>query len=157
MIVYADLVEDFSQSLSEFQDVLSVKIPKNDTFYSVLVQDAQLFSFVRSSQVVRSLLMTIHKENDFEFFPAGTESALASLCMKEIIEEDDADQLLELLDVAEFFALDHAWLETEEDRRQFDGGICELPLYYRTLNHLLHDVSTKCDLIERQEETYEGH
>ena len=157
MDVCADLVEEFSASLTELQDVLLVKVPQNDPFYASLVQDARLFSFVRTSQVLRSVIRSLQDEEHEEFYNGDTESAIYSLCLLDMLTEDQAETLLRQVALEEFFLLDQPWLDSEEDLRTFESGLHELPLFFRTMNQFLDRISTDCTLRARDEVLDECH
>jgi hypothetical protein len=155
--VYADLVEDLSRSLAQLHDVLSVKVSKEEPLYASLVQDAQIFSFVRTSQVLRLLMQSIRAEDDEEFYKSDIESVIFSLCLNEVITEEQAEKLLHQLDIEEFFLLDGTWLDSEQDRRTFEGGINELTSFFQTMNRFLDTVSREFMLREREETSHECH
>ncbi len=157
MVVRSDIVEDFSQSLYELNDMLSISLHQRDPIYRGMVEDAQLFSFVRTSEVFRKLLKHIYDENCEDHHAVTPETALVSLCGLGLIDDEQTETLLCQLDLAEFFALDKNWLETEEDRRLFDGGIHELPIYCKAMTRLLDEVSEQCTLIECKENDEQGH
>lgn len=157
MIIDADLVEDFSQSLTELHEVLYVRIREKDTLHKALVHDARIFSFLRASQVLRSLIVSIHRENSEQYYRADIESMVFSLCMLEIIDEDQAEHLLRQFDLADFYVLDRAWLDSEEDRRMYEGGLHELPSYWRTMSQLFDTISREYTLLKRNEKPHEGH
>ena len=157
MVVYADIVEDFGRSLSEFHDALAVKVTGGDPIYTGLVQDARIFAFLRASEVLKRLVIGLHKENSEQYYRVDIESAVFSLCMLDMLDEDTCEKLLKQFELADFFALDRAWLDSHEDQRVFEGGICELTSYCRSMNILLQNVSSQCELIDRQETSNEGH
>lgn len=157
VVVHGDLFEDLSKSLSELNDVLSVNLHQKDPVFRAIVRDAQIFSFVRTSEVLRNLIGDIHSENAGEQLPEDLESAVITLCMLDIIDEDQAHALMNQLDLAEFLALDRSWLESDEDRRLFDGGIHEIVGYHQSMSSLLHKVSSHCTFIEYEENDDHGH
>lgn len=157
VVIYSDLLEDFSRSLSEFHDTLAIKIQSKDPLRVSLVQDARIFTFLRASQVLKTLVWSLHKENSENYYKTDIESALFSLYMFDMLDEDVIEKLHKQFDLADFFAMDRAWLDSQEDRRIFEGGLCELNSYCRSMNILLHYISTQCELITRPEQTHEVH
>ncbi len=157
MVVHGDLIEDLSQSLSELNDMLSVNVHQKDPIYRAMVRDAQIFSFIRSSDVLRGLIGDIHSENCDGDMPEDLETGVITLCMLDIIDDEQAHVLLNQLELAEFFALDRSWLESDEDRRLFDGGIHEIASYYKSMSSLLNEVSSQCTFIDYEEQDDQGH
>ena len=157
MVVHGDLIEDLSQSLSELNDMLSVNLHQKDPVYRAMVRDAQIFSFIRSSDVLRSLIGDIHSENCDGHMPDDVEDGIITLCMLDVIDDAQAQVLLNQLELAEFFALDRSWLESEEDRRLFDGGIHEITSYHKSMSSLLNEVSSQCTFIDYEEQDDQGH
>ena len=156
MVVRADLVEDFSKSLCELNDMLSVPLNQKDPVLRGVARDAQLFTFLRSSDVLRSLVRNIHAENCTDHYPVDTETAVISLCMLDLIDDEQARDILNQLDAAEFLALDRNWLDQEDDRRVFDEGVHDMSMYCNGMMRLLNDVCSECTLIE-EEDDVEGH
>lgn len=157
MVVHGDLVEDFSQSLSELNDVLSANLHQKDPVYRAIVRDAQLFSFVRTSEVVRKLIRDIHSENSEGEVAQDIETGVVTLCMLDILEDEEANSLLNHLELAEIVTLDRSWLESDEDRRVFDGGIQEIASFYATMCNLLDEISSRGTLIEYEENNDLSH
>ena len=157
MVVRIDLVEDFSRSLSELNDMLLVSVDQKDFVYRGIVRDAQLFSFLRSSEVLRTFIMHMHTENCDDQYVSDTESAVVNLCMIDMIDDEQAKDILDQLDLAEFLALDRSWLDQEDDRRLFDGGIRNIFSYCKGMSRLLNEVSSQCTLIDHEEKDDQGH
>ncbi len=157
MVVHGDVIEDLCKSLFELNDVLSVNVLQKDPIYRALVRDAQIFSFVRTSDVLRNLIGDIHTQNAEDEMPRDIETGVITLCMLDIIDDEQAHSLLNQLELAEFLTLDRNWLESDEDRRIFDGGIQEISLHYRNMSSLLHEVSSQCTLLDYEEKNDEGH
>jgi len=157
VVVHGDLVEDFSKSLSELNDVLSVNLHQKDPIFRAIVKDAQIFSFIRTSEVLKNLIQDIHSENSEGDSQEDIESAVLTLCMLDIIDEDQAQRLLNQLELADFFVLDRSWLESDKDRRFFDGGIQEIPSYHEVMSSMLNSISSRGTLIDYEENDDEGH
>ncbi len=157
VVVHGNLVEDLSQSLSELNDVLSANIYQKDPVYRAIVKDAQIFSFVRASEVVRRLIRDIHSENTEGEVVQDIETGVITLCMLDIFEDEQANSLLNHLDLAEILTLDRSWLESDEDRRVFDGGIQEIASFYANMCALLDEVSSHGTLIDYEEKNDFSH
>ena len=157
MVVHADIVEDFSRSLSELNDMLSVSVHQKDPIFNGMVKDAQIFSFLRTSEVLRSLIKNIHDENTDEAHRADMETAVVTLCMLDLIDDEKAKNFLEQFDAAEFLALDRSWLDDEGDRCLFDSGMYDITSYCNQMITLLDVVSSQCTLIESEENYERGH
>lgn len=157
MVVHGDLIEDLSRSLSELNDVLSVNLHQKDPIFRAIVRDAQLFSFVRTAEVLRHVIDDIHTENSEGSVVHDNEAGILTLCMLDVIDDEQAQSLLQQLELAEFLALDRSWLESAEDLRTFDRGIQEIAQYHKCMSNLLDEVSSHCTFIEYEENNDQGH
>lgn len=164
MIVRADIVEDFSRSLSDLNDVVVVKADKRDTFFCAAVKDAQLFSFLRAVELLRALLGNIQSEecddccDDCDSSGSDdTEGSVMRLLMFGIIEEAPAMKLLQLLDSAEFLVLERSWLDHEDAGLIYDSSVLDIPRYCDLMGNFLETVSTDFLLVDTQEVTNDAH
>lgn len=155
------VMDDFSQSLLTLGDVLK-NSTKSTEASEHLITDAQIHSFLAAHRIFEEAMASIYESADIDEEEEDdcecddVEHGLTMLYAVGILSEDQFKKLTTQREVAEFLALDRAWLEAQEDLDVFDQCVENINNYYYLLCSCWRDLAVLTDDNE-VEEVIDGH